>query len=71
MKSEDLRELVRQDEQHKAGAQLESLLLQSLESGKSTPMTKGDWDNIRKEVRRRADRREKGKSETYQRSLTK
>lgn len=60
--SEYFRELIRQDEQREAEARLESLLLQALESGKPTPMTKEDWDDVRKEVRRRATQREKGKS---------
>src|SRR5713101_2239397 len=51
--SEYFRELIRQDEQREAEARLESLLLQALESGEPTPMTKGDWADIRKEVRRR------------------
>jgi len=60
--SEYFRELVRQDEQRETEARLESLLLQALESGDPTPMTKGDWADIRKEVRRRAEQRKKGKS---------
>lgn len=51
--SEYFRELVRQDEQRETEARLESLLLQALESGDPTPMTKGDWADIRKEVRLR------------------
>jgi antitoxin ParD1/3/4 len=60
--SEYFRELVRQDEQREAEARLESLLLQSLESGEPTPLTKKDWDDVRKEVRRRAGQRKNGKS---------
>lgn len=61
--SEYFRELVRQDEQREAEARLDSLLLQALESGEPTPMTKKDWADVRKEVRRRAEQRKKGKSE--------
>jgi antitoxin ParD1/3/4 len=57
--SEYFRELVRQDEQREAEARLESLLLQALESGEPTSMTKKDWDDVRKEVTRRSDRRKK------------
>ena len=57
--SEYFRELVRQDEQREAEARLESLLLQALESGEPTPMTKKDWDDVRKEVKRRSQRRKK------------
>ena len=58
--SEYFRELVRQDEQREAEAHLDSLLLQAMESGEPTPMTRKDWDDIRKEVRRRVERRKKG-----------
>jgi antitoxin ParD1/3/4 len=60
--SEYFRELIRQDEQREAEARLESMLLQALESGEPTPMTKEDWEDVRKEVRRRATQRKKGKS---------
>ena len=60
--SEYFRELVRQDEQREAEARLETLLLQALESGEPTPMTKRDWDDVRKEVKQRAAQRKNGKS---------
>jgi antitoxin ParD1/3/4 len=60
--SEYFRELIRQDEQREAEARLELMLLQALKSGKPTPMTKEDWDDVRKEVRRRAVQRNKMKS---------
>jgi antitoxin ParD1/3/4 len=59
--SEYFRELVRQDEQREAEAHLDSLLLQAMESGEPTPMTRKDWDDIRKEVKQRVERRKKGK----------
>ncbi len=59
--SEYFRELIRQDEQREAEARLESMLIQALESGEPTPMTKEDWNDVRKEVRRRAAQRKKGK----------
>jgi antitoxin ParD1/3/4 len=59
--SEYFRELVRQDEQREAEAHLDSLLLQAMESGEPTPMTKKDWDDIRKEVKQRVEGRKKGK----------
>lgn len=37
----------------KEKSQLESLLLESLNSGKATPMTQNDWINIRAVVRAR------------------
>lgn len=60
--SEYVRELIRQDEQREAEARLESMLLQALESGEPTPMTKDDWDDVRKEIRRRATQRKRVKS---------
>ena len=59
--SEYFRELIRQDEQREAEARLESMLLQALESGEPTPMTKEDWADVRKEVKRRAVQRNKAK----------
>ena len=61
--SEYFRELIRQDEQREAEARLESLLLQAMESGEPTPMTKEDWHDVRKEVKRRAVQRNKAKSQ--------
>jgi antitoxin ParD1/3/4 len=59
--SEYFRELVRLDEQREAEAHLDSLLLQAMESGEPTPMTRKDWDDIRKEVKQRVEGRKKGK----------
>jgi antitoxin ParD1/3/4 len=59
--SEYFRELLRQDEQREAEARLDSLLLQAMESGEPTPMTRKDWDDIRKEVKQRVEERKKGK----------
>jgi antitoxin ParD1/3/4 len=52
--SEYFRELVRQDKKRKAQEQLETLLLEGLNSGEATPMTEQDWMDIRAEVKRRA-----------------
>ena len=60
--SEYFRELIRQDEKREAEARVEASLLQALESGEPTPMTKQDWDDVRKEVKRRAAQRKKEKS---------
>jgi antitoxin ParD1/3/4 len=45
--SEYFRELVREAKKRKEEEQLEKLLLQALESGPATPMTKQDWEAIR------------------------
>lgn len=51
--SEYFRELVRQDQKRKAQERLEALLLEGLDSGSATPMTAGDWEDIRQAVRER------------------
>ena len=56
--SEYFRELVREAQKRKADARLEALLLEGLESGESAPMTKQDWEEIRKEVRAKAAARQ-------------
>ena len=60
--SEYVRELIREDEKREAEARLEALLLQAIESGEPSVMTRDDWDDIRKEVKKRAERRNKGKA---------
>jgi antitoxin ParD1/3/4 len=45
--SEFLRDLIRQDQKRKAKESLETLLLEGLESGTSTPMSTQDWEDIR------------------------
>lgn len=57
--SEYVRDLIRGDQERQAIAALESDILQGLDSGPSTPMTKKDWQDIRMEVRRRSAERRK------------
>jgi antitoxin ParD1/3/4 len=45
--SEFFRDLIRQDQKRKAKESLETLLLEGLESGASTPMSAQDWKDIR------------------------
>jgi antitoxin ParD1/3/4 len=59
--SEYFRDLVRQDEERETEARLESFLLEAAESGEPTPMTAKDWEDIRNEVKRRAQRRRRAK----------
>ena len=56
--SEYVRELVRQDEKHRAQQKLESLLLEGLRSGAPAEMTRRDWDDIRREALARIKVRE-------------
>jgi antitoxin ParD1/3/4 len=48
--SEYFRELVRQDQKHRAKEQLQTMLLEGLNSGNATEMTAQDWEDIRKTV---------------------
>jgi antitoxin ParD1/3/4 len=45
--SEFFRDLIRQDQKRKAKENLETLLLEGLDSGTSTPMSAQDWEDIR------------------------
>jgi antitoxin ParD1/3/4 len=45
--SEYIRQLVREDQKKKDHERLETLLLERLDSGKSSPLTKKDWEDIR------------------------
>ncbi|MFO5491851.1 MAG: type II toxin-antitoxin system ParD family antitoxin [Cuspidothrix sp.] len=49
-KREYFRELVRQDQKQKAKEQLQTLLLEGLNSGNATEMTAQDWEDIRQTV---------------------
>ena len=55
--SEYFRDLVRQDLKRRVQEELESRLLESLDSGEPTPNTKKDFDDIRSEIRHRAARK--------------
>lgn len=48
--SEYVRELIREDERRKSQEKLEGLLLEGLQSGKPTEMTRKDWGDIRAEA---------------------
>ena len=49
-KREYFRELVRQDQKQKAKEQLQTLLLEGLNSGNATEITAQDWEDIRQAV---------------------
>ncbi len=46
--SEYVRDLIRDDQKRREEAKLERLLLEGLESGKATPLTKADFEAIKK-----------------------
>ncbi|MGK7928464.1 MAG: type II toxin-antitoxin system ParD family antitoxin [Spirulina sp.] len=54
--SEYIRDLIRQDQKQKAKEQIETLLLEGLDSGNATPMSDRDWREIRQAVRDQLDR---------------
>lgn len=57
--SEYLRELIRADQKRRAEEKLEQLLLEGLNSGPATPLTKADLDEVRRTVRKRIAERQK------------
>jgi antitoxin ParD1/3/4 len=48
--SEYVRDLIRDDEKRKAQEKIESLLMEGIQSGKPTGMTRQDWEDIRREA---------------------
>lgn len=48
--SEYVRDLIRDDERRKAQEKLEALLIEGIESGEATKMTRQDWSDIRAEA---------------------
>ncbi len=55
--SEYVRDLIRHDQRSRARERVDALLLEGLESGRPVPLTPGDWQEIRKEVRTRLARK--------------
>lgn len=55
--SEYVRELIRDDEKRRAQERLEGLLLEGLQSGAATEMTRQDWIEIREDALRRLQNR--------------
>ena len=60
--SEYVRELIRDDERRKAQEKLEALLIEGLESGKPSEMTRKDWAEIRREALKQLESRKSRKS---------
>jgi antitoxin ParD1/3/4 len=56
--SEYFRELVRQDQKQRAKEQLQTMLLEGLNSGEATEMTAQDWEDIRQAVRNKIKKRQ-------------
>jgi antitoxin ParD1/3/4 len=60
--SEYVRELIRDDEKRKLQERLEALLLEGIQSGDATPMTRQDWSDIRAEALRQFEARKARKT---------
>lgn len=57
--SEYIRQVLREERDRQVRQQIDAALIEGLESGPSTPMTRKDWDDIRLEGRRRLAKRRK------------
>ncbi len=57
--SDYIRALIREDRKRRAEEKLEQLLLEGLQSGPATQMTREDWDRIRREVREHIAKRQR------------
>ena len=60
--SEYVRDLIRDDEKRKAQEKLEALLIEGIQSGEVTGMTRQDWSDIRAEARKQFEARKSRKS---------
>jgi antitoxin ParD1/3/4 len=55
--SEYVRDLIRAEQKQRAKEELEALILEGINSGPATPMTKADWDQLRDGLKQRAKER--------------
>lgn len=60
--SEYVRELIRDDEKRKAQDRLEALLMEGIQSGEATEMTRQNWSDFRAEALRQLEARKARKS---------
>jgi antitoxin ParD1/3/4 len=60
--SEYVRDLIRDDEKRKVQERLETLLLEGIQSGEPTDMTRQDWNDIRAEALKQFEARKARKS---------
>ena len=61
--SEYMRDLIRDDEKRKTQEKLEALLVEGIQSGEATEMTRQDWSAIRTEALRQFEARKAPKPE--------
>jgi antitoxin ParD1/3/4 len=57
--SEYLQTLIKEAQLQQAREELDAKLLEGLDSGPATPMTAGDWDELKRRVWERHERQEK------------
>lgn len=57
--SEYVRDLIRHDQDRLARKRVDALLMEGLSSGEPRALSDGDWDEIRQEARRRAEKLKK------------
>ena len=60
--SEYVRDLIRDDEKRKSQERLEALLMEGIQSGEPTEMTRQDWSDIRAEALKQFEARKARKS---------
>jgi antitoxin ParD1/3/4 len=60
--SEYVRDLIRDDEKRRAQDKLEALLMEGIQSGEPTEMTREDWADIRREAARQFEERRSRKT---------
>ena len=60
--SEYVRDLIRDDEKRKSQEKLEALLMEGIQSGEPTEMTRQDWSDIRAEALKQFEARKARKS---------
>ena len=60
--SEYVRDLIRDDEKRRAQEKLEALLLEGIQSGPPTGMTRRDWEDVRREALKQFEARRSRKT---------
>jgi antitoxin ParD1/3/4 len=60
--SEYVRDLIRDDEKRKTQEKLEALLMEGLQSGKPTGMTRQDWEDVRRQAVKQFEARKSRKT---------
>jgi antitoxin ParD1/3/4 len=60
--SEYVRDLIRDDEKRKAQEKLEALLVEGIQSGKPTGMTRQDWEDVRRQAMKQFEARKSRKT---------